>query len=66
MRRLVDLPAGQRPLRSVVGHLLAEFVAEFNDAYDRAKLRPDEALKRPDRDVAEGTAKDPTPNLRGR
>ncbi len=60
VKRLVDMPAGQRPLRSVVGHLFTEGVAEFNEAYDRAKFRLDESLKRPDQVVTwrKGTAEE--------
>ncbi len=60
VKRLVDMPAGQRPLRSVVGHLFTEGVAEFNEAYDRAKIRLDESLKRPDQIVTwrKGTAEE--------
>ena len=34
---LVDLPAGQRPLRTVVGSLVTAGVQELNEQYDRSR-----------------------------
>lgn len=48
VRRLAELPAGQRPLRSVVGHIFTEGVAEYNEAYETMRRRLIDALKRPD------------------
>jgi hypothetical protein len=48
VRRLAELPAGQRPLRSVVGDNFTEGVAEYNDAYEKMRRQLIEALARPD------------------
>jgi NAD(P)-dependent dehydrogenase (short-subunit alcohol dehydrogenase family) len=45
---LIETPAGQRPLRSVVGPVFTEGVAEYNQAYDRTRAHLVEALRRPD------------------
>jgi NAD(P)-dependent dehydrogenase (short-subunit alcohol dehydrogenase family) len=49
--RLVDTPAGQRPLRTVVGPVYTEGVAEYNQTYERVRTRLQEALKRPDQTI---------------
>lgn len=54
IKGLVDLPAGQRPLRTVVGAIFTEGVAEFNDAYARASQRLADALRRPDQAITWG------------
>ena len=46
--RLAGLPAGQRPLRTVVGHIFTEGVAAYNRAYETMRLRLKAALSRPD------------------
>jgi NAD(P)-dependent dehydrogenase (short-subunit alcohol dehydrogenase family) len=48
VRRLADLPPGQRPLRTVVGHIFTEGVAEYNEAYEKMRRQLSEALTRPD------------------
>ncbi len=54
VKRLVELPMGQRPLRTVVGPIFTEGVAEYNDAYERASRRLTEALRRPDQAITWG------------
>jgi NAD(P)-dependent dehydrogenase (short-subunit alcohol dehydrogenase family) len=51
VRRLVELPGGQRPLRSVVGHIFTEGVAEYNEAYEKMRRQLIEALARPDQAI---------------
>lgn len=48
VRRLAELPAGQRPLQSVVGDIFTEGVAEYNHAYEKMRRQLIEALTRPD------------------
>lgn len=48
VRRLAELPVGQRPLRTVVGDVFTEGVAEYNKAYEEMRRRLIEALARPD------------------
>lgn len=45
---LIDLPSGHRPLRTVVGHIFTEGVSDYNEAYERARKRLADALRRPD------------------
>ena len=52
--RLIDLPQGQRPLRSVVGPIFTEGVSEYNDAYERMKAHLSEVLLRPDQAMTWG------------
>jgi NAD(P)-dependent dehydrogenase (short-subunit alcohol dehydrogenase family) len=52
--RIIDLPAGQRPLRSVVGPIFTEGVSEYNEAYERLKAHLSEALLRPDQAMTWG------------
>jgi len=54
IKRLIDLPAGTRPLRTVVGPIFTDGVAEFNDSYARASQRLADALKRPDQAITWG------------
>ena len=42
------LPAGQRPLRTVVGRIYTAGVAEYNEAYEGTRERLLEAMGRPD------------------
>ena len=51
IKRIIELPAGQRPLRTVVGRIFVEGVAEYNDAYERTKHRLANALQRPDQAI---------------
>jgi NAD(P)-dependent dehydrogenase (short-subunit alcohol dehydrogenase family) len=46
--RLIGLPAGTRPLRSVVGPVFTEGVAEYNALYEQYRDRLIESLRRPD------------------
>lgn len=52
--RLVEAPPGSRPLRTVVGPIFTEGVAEFNAAYDAASRRLAAALRRPDQAITWG------------
>jgi NAD(P)-dependent dehydrogenase (short-subunit alcohol dehydrogenase family) len=54
VKDLIDMPAGTRPLRSVVGTIFVEGVAEYNDAYARASRQLAAALRRPDQAVTWG------------
>jgi len=45
---LVDLPHGQRPLRTVAGAVFTEGVAEYNAAYERTRDHLAAVLQRPD------------------
>ena len=46
--RVIEMPAGQRPLRTVVGRMMTEGVAEYNEVYERIKSRLIEGLHRTD------------------
>jgi NAD(P)-dependent dehydrogenase (short-subunit alcohol dehydrogenase family) len=48
---LIEMPAGQRPLRTVVGRLMTEGLAEYNEVYQRIKARLIEGLYEPDQPV---------------
>jgi NAD(P)-dependent dehydrogenase (short-subunit alcohol dehydrogenase family) len=52
--RLVGLPAGERPLRTVVGPVFTEGVAEYNQTYEQVRARLEEALRRPDQAITWG------------
>jgi NAD(P)-dependent dehydrogenase (short-subunit alcohol dehydrogenase family) len=49
--RLISLPAGERPLRSVVGPIFTEGVADYNAEYERVRDHMREVLRRPDQAV---------------
>jgi NAD(P)-dependent dehydrogenase (short-subunit alcohol dehydrogenase family) len=51
VKRLIDLPAGQRPLRSVVGPVFTDGVAEYNQAYEQLRAHMEEVLRRPDQAI---------------
>jgi NAD(P)-dependent dehydrogenase (short-subunit alcohol dehydrogenase family) len=51
VKRLIDLPAGQRPLRTVVGPVFTEGVAEYNETYEQVRDRLAESLRRPDQAI---------------
>jgi len=51
VKHLVDTPAGQRPLRTVVGPVFTEGVAEYNAEYERTRARLSESLRRPDQAI---------------
>jgi NAD(P)-dependent dehydrogenase (short-subunit alcohol dehydrogenase family) len=48
---VIQQPAGQRPLRRVVGPVFTEGVAEYNQAYERVRKQLEEALRRPDQAI---------------
>jgi NAD(P)-dependent dehydrogenase (short-subunit alcohol dehydrogenase family) len=49
--RLIALPHGERPLRSVVGPIFTEGVADYNREYEAARDRLRAALGRPDQAI---------------
>jgi NAD(P)-dependent dehydrogenase (short-subunit alcohol dehydrogenase family) len=51
---LAAMPAGERPLRYVVGPIFTEGVAEYNAAYERARDALAESLLRPDQAITWG------------
>jgi len=51
VKRLIDTPHGQRPLRTVVGPVFTEGVAEYNAEYERTRSRLAESLGRPDQAI---------------
>jgi NAD(P)-dependent dehydrogenase (short-subunit alcohol dehydrogenase family) len=51
VKRLIELPAGQRPLRTVVGPVFTEGVAEYNQTYEQVRSHLEEALRRPDQAI---------------
>jgi NAD(P)-dependent dehydrogenase (short-subunit alcohol dehydrogenase family) len=51
VKRLVDLPAGRRPLRTVVGPVFTDGVAEYNQTYEAARAHLEEVLQRPDQAI---------------
>jgi NAD(P)-dependent dehydrogenase (short-subunit alcohol dehydrogenase family) len=51
VKQLIEMPAGQRPLRMVVGPDFTDAVAEYNEAYVRLRAHLDEVLSRPDQAV---------------
>jgi NAD(P)-dependent dehydrogenase (short-subunit alcohol dehydrogenase family) len=51
VRRLIEMPQGQRPLRSVVGPIFTTGVEEFNQLYEAYKERLAESLRRPDQAI---------------
>ena len=52
VKRLVDLPAGQRPLRTVVGPVFTEGVAEYNQTYEQVRANLAASLRRPDQAIS--------------
>jgi NAD(P)-dependent dehydrogenase (short-subunit alcohol dehydrogenase family) len=51
VKHLIDLPAGQRPLRTVVGPVFTEGVAEDNQTYERVRENLAASLRRPDQAI---------------
>jgi NAD(P)-dependent dehydrogenase (short-subunit alcohol dehydrogenase family) len=51
VKELVDMPAGSRPLRMVVGPTFTEGVAEYNAAYERLRDHMQDLLRRPDQQI---------------
>jgi NAD(P)-dependent dehydrogenase (short-subunit alcohol dehydrogenase family) len=49
--RLVQLPAGQRPLREVVGPVFTDGVAEYNQRYEQLCAHMEQVLRRPDQAI---------------
>jgi len=48
---LMELPAGERPLRRVVGPVYTAGVAEYNQTYERVRTHLEEVLRRPDQAI---------------
>jgi NAD(P)-dependent dehydrogenase (short-subunit alcohol dehydrogenase family) len=51
VKRLIELPAGQRPLRTVVGPVFTEGVAAYNQTYEHVRAHLTEVLRRPDQAI---------------
>lgn len=51
VKRLIELPAGQRPLRTVVGPVFTEGVAAYNQTYETVRANLAESLRRPDQAI---------------
>ena len=47
----MQIPVGQRPLRSVVGPQFTDGVPEYNQAYEQLRAHMAEVLRRPDQAV---------------
>jgi NAD(P)-dependent dehydrogenase (short-subunit alcohol dehydrogenase family) len=52
--RLLDLPRGERPLRTVVGPIFTTGVAEYNSTYEKARDELAASLRRPDQAIVWG------------
>ena len=62
VKRLIEIPQGERPLRSVVGPIFTTGVEEFNREYEAFKQRLLESLKRPDQAITWGLSRSPRPS----
>lgn len=51
VKQLVELPNGRRPLRTVVGPVFTDGVAEYNQTYEEMRAHLEEALRRPDQAI---------------
>ena len=51
VKRLIELPAGQRPLRTVVGPVCTEGVAGYTQTYEQVRARLADSLRRPDQAI---------------
>ena len=51
VKQLIDLPAGRRPLRTVVGPVFTDGVAEYNQRYEQLRMHMEEVLRRPDQAI---------------
>jgi NAD(P)-dependent dehydrogenase (short-subunit alcohol dehydrogenase family) len=51
VKHLIDLPAGRRPLRTVVGPVFTDGVAEYNQTYEELRMHMEEVLRRPDQAI---------------
>jgi NAD(P)-dependent dehydrogenase (short-subunit alcohol dehydrogenase family) len=49
--RLMEMPAGTRPLREVVGPVFTEGVAEYNQLYEQVRANLEVSLRRPDQAI---------------
>jgi NAD(P)-dependent dehydrogenase (short-subunit alcohol dehydrogenase family) len=56
--RIMHIPAGQRPLRSVVGPQYTDGVAEYNQTYEQFRQHMAEVLRRPNEAVTWGPPPD--------
>jgi NAD(P)-dependent dehydrogenase (short-subunit alcohol dehydrogenase family) len=52
--RLIELPAGSRPLREVVGPVFTDGVADYNQTYEQLRAHMEEVLLRPDQAITWG------------
>jgi NAD(P)-dependent dehydrogenase (short-subunit alcohol dehydrogenase family) len=57
--KLVEMPQGQRPLRTVVGPIFTHGVEEYNRQYEAARDALAEYLKRPDQAIIWGRRPEP-------
>lgn len=48
---ILQLPAGERPLRNVVGPVFTDGVAEYNRTYEALRAHMEEVLRRPDQAI---------------
>jgi len=48
---LMQLPVGQRPLRSVVGPVFTDGVADYNQTYERLRAHMEDVLQRPNQAI---------------
>src|SRR5437870_3206247 len=51
IKQLIEMSAGERPLRTVVGPVFTEGVAEYNSSYQRVRDHLAEVLRRPDQAI---------------
>jgi hypothetical protein len=51
VKQLIELPAGHRPLRTVVGPVFTDGVAEYNQTYEQVRANLAESLRRPDQAI---------------
>jgi NAD(P)-dependent dehydrogenase (short-subunit alcohol dehydrogenase family) len=54
VQELVNMPAGQRPLRLVVGPVFTDGVAAYNAEYERVRSHLEEVLRRPGQAITWG------------
>jgi NAD(P)-dependent dehydrogenase (short-subunit alcohol dehydrogenase family) len=51
VKKLIETPPRERPLRTVVGPVFTEGVAEYNSTYERVRDHLSEVLRRPDQAI---------------
>jgi NAD(P)-dependent dehydrogenase (short-subunit alcohol dehydrogenase family) len=51
VQKLIETPPGKRPLRTVVGPVFTDGVAEYNATYERVRDHLSEVLRRPDQAI---------------